>query len=123
MSIVEKSRALMVRQHQQVKNRQQSMLMRTAQELGLPKNSSVLESHPREDRTHHSDDLWAQQRHYELGEPARWAGFPTCSRSVSLQEKRLAFALQPFGHPTAGVPEASPIRVARFLSLDFRVKA
>jgi predicted solute-binding protein len=36
MSIQEKSRALMVRQHQQVKNRQQSMLMRAAQELGLP---------------------------------------------------------------------------------------
>jgi hypothetical protein len=35
MSIAEKSRALMVRQHQQVKNRQQSMLMRAAQELGL----------------------------------------------------------------------------------------
>jgi hypothetical protein len=36
MSIQEKSRALMVRQHQQVKNRQQSMLMRATQELGLP---------------------------------------------------------------------------------------
>lgn len=35
MSIQDKSRALMVRQHQQVKNRQQSMLMRSAQELGL----------------------------------------------------------------------------------------
>jgi len=36
MSIQEKSRALMVLQYQQVKNRQQSMLMRSAQELGLP---------------------------------------------------------------------------------------
>ncbi|MBD2384299.1 hypothetical protein [Cylindrospermum sp. FACHB-282] len=35
MSIQEKSRALMVLEHQQVKNRQQSMLMRSAQELGL----------------------------------------------------------------------------------------
>ncbi|AFZ23042.1 hypothetical protein Cylst_0714 [Cylindrospermum stagnale PCC 7417] len=35
MSIQEKSRALMVLQHQQVKNRQQSMLMRSAQEIGL----------------------------------------------------------------------------------------
>ncbi|AFY44455.1 hypothetical protein IQ244_08515 [Nostoc sp. LEGE 06077] len=40
MSIQEKSRALMVRQHQQVKNRQQSMLMRAAQELGLPEEAS-----------------------------------------------------------------------------------
>jgi predicted solute-binding protein len=40
MSIQEKSRALMVRQHQQVKNRQQSMLMRAAQELGLPEEVS-----------------------------------------------------------------------------------
>ncbi|WP_016950517.1 hypothetical protein [Anabaena sp. PCC 7108] len=40
MSIQEKSRALMVRQHQQVKNRQQSMLMRAAQELGLPEEIS-----------------------------------------------------------------------------------
>lgn len=36
MSIQEKSRAIMMRQYQQVKNRQQSMLMRAAQELGLP---------------------------------------------------------------------------------------
>ena len=35
MSIQEKARQLMVRQHQQAKNRQQSMLMRAAQELGL----------------------------------------------------------------------------------------
>lgn len=35
MSIQEKSRALMVRQYQQVKNRQQSMLMRASQELGF----------------------------------------------------------------------------------------
>ncbi|MFM5890080.1 MAG: hypothetical protein ACKPFD_12320 [Dolichospermum sp.] len=35
MSIQEKGRQLMMRQHQQVKNRQQSMLMRAAQELGL----------------------------------------------------------------------------------------
>ncbi|MCC5610174.1 hypothetical protein LC612_26295 [Nostoc sp. CHAB 5834] len=40
MSIADKSRALMVREHQQVKNRQQSMLMRTAQELGLPEQAS-----------------------------------------------------------------------------------
>jgi hypothetical protein len=40
MSIQEKSRALMVRQYQQVKNRQQSMLMRAAQELGLPQELS-----------------------------------------------------------------------------------
>ncbi len=40
MSIQEKSRALMVRQYQQVKNRQQSMLMRAAQELGLPEEVS-----------------------------------------------------------------------------------
>ncbi|HLP90550.1 MAG TPA: hypothetical protein VK184_18445 [Nostocaceae cyanobacterium] len=40
MSIQEKSRALMVRQYQQVKNRQQSMLLRTAQELGLPEEVS-----------------------------------------------------------------------------------
>jgi predicted solute-binding protein len=40
MSIQEKSRALMVRQHQQVKNRQQSMLMRAAQELGLPEEAA-----------------------------------------------------------------------------------
>jgi len=39
MSIQEKSRVLMVRQHQQVKNRQQSMLMRSAQELGLPEET------------------------------------------------------------------------------------
>ncbi|MCF4970771.1 hypothetical protein [Nostoc sp. CMAA1605] len=36
MSIQEKSRAIMMRQYQQVKHRQQSMLMRAAQELGLP---------------------------------------------------------------------------------------
>ncbi|MBD2362386.1 MULTISPECIES: hypothetical protein [Nostocaceae] len=36
MSIQEKSRAIMVRQYQQVKNRQQSMLMRAAQEMGIP---------------------------------------------------------------------------------------
>lgn len=30
----------MVREHQQVKNRQQSMLMRAAQELGLPEEVS-----------------------------------------------------------------------------------
>ncbi|MEY3403861.1 MAG: glutamine synthetase [Anabaena sp. CRKS33] len=35
MSIQEKFRVMMVREHQQVKNRQQSMLMRAAQELGL----------------------------------------------------------------------------------------
>ncbi|WYL95686.1 MAG: hypothetical protein HEQ35_19370 [Gloeotrichia echinulata IR180] len=35
MSIQEKSRAIMARQYQQVKNRQQSMLMRSAQELGF----------------------------------------------------------------------------------------
>ncbi|MBW4613442.1 MAG: hypothetical protein KME21_09190 [Desmonostoc vinosum HA7617-LM4] len=40
MSIADKSRALMVRQYQQVKNRQQSMLMRAAQELGLPEEIS-----------------------------------------------------------------------------------
>ncbi len=40
MSIADKSRALMVREHQQVKNRQQSMLMRAAQELGLPEEVS-----------------------------------------------------------------------------------
>ena len=40
MSIQEKSRALMVLQHQQVKNRQQSMLMRAAQELGLAEELS-----------------------------------------------------------------------------------
>ncbi|WP_017652032.1 hypothetical protein [Fortiea contorta] len=40
MSIQEKSRAIMVRQYQQVKNRQQSMLMRAAQELGLPEEIS-----------------------------------------------------------------------------------
>ncbi|MBH8551299.1 hypothetical protein I8751_02645 [Nostocaceae cyanobacterium CENA357] len=40
MSIQDKSRALMVRQHQQVKNRQQSMLMRAAQEIGLPEETS-----------------------------------------------------------------------------------
>jgi hypothetical protein len=40
MTIQEKSRALMVRQHQLVKNRQQSMLMRATQELGLPEELS-----------------------------------------------------------------------------------
>ncbi|MEH2141264.1 hypothetical protein [Nostoc sp.] len=40
MSIADKSRALMVREHQQVKNRQQSILMRAAQELGLPEEAS-----------------------------------------------------------------------------------
>ncbi|BAZ51591.1 hypothetical protein I8748_27515 [Nostoc sp. CENA67] len=40
MSIEEKSRALMVRQYHQVKNRQQSMMMRAAQELGLPEEAS-----------------------------------------------------------------------------------
>ena len=40
MSIADKSRALMVREHQQVKNRQQSMLMRAPQELGLPEEAS-----------------------------------------------------------------------------------
>jgi predicted solute-binding protein len=40
MSIADKSRALMAREHQQVKNRQQSMLMRAAQELGLPEEAS-----------------------------------------------------------------------------------
>ena len=39
MSIADKSRALMVREHQQVKNRQQSILMRAAQELGLPEEA------------------------------------------------------------------------------------
>ncbi|WP_414530173.1 hypothetical protein [Nodularia chucula] len=36
MSIQDRTRALTMRQYQQVKNRQQSMLMRAAQELGLP---------------------------------------------------------------------------------------
>ncbi|HYW20775.1 MAG TPA: hypothetical protein VE956_16020 [Nodularia sp. (in: cyanobacteria)] len=36
MSIQDRTRALAMRQYQQVKNRQQSMLMRAAQELGLP---------------------------------------------------------------------------------------
>ena len=40
MSIADKSRALMVREHQQVKNRQQSILMRAAQELGLLEEAS-----------------------------------------------------------------------------------
>ncbi|MEA5505166.1 hypothetical protein VB735_19045 [Halotia wernerae UHCC 0503] len=40
MSIQDKSRALMVRQYQQVKNRQQSMLMRAAQEIGLSEETS-----------------------------------------------------------------------------------
>ncbi len=40
MSIADKSRALMAREHQQVKNRQQSILMRAAQELGLPEEAS-----------------------------------------------------------------------------------
>ncbi|WGV27200.1 hypothetical protein [Halotia branconii] len=40
MSIQDKSRALMMRQYQQVKNRQQSMLMRAAQEIGLPEETS-----------------------------------------------------------------------------------
>ncbi len=40
MSIQDKSRASMVRQHQQVKNRQQSMLMRAAQEIGLSEETS-----------------------------------------------------------------------------------
>ncbi|MBH8573458.1 hypothetical protein I8752_10610 [Nostocaceae cyanobacterium CENA369] len=40
MSIQEKSRALMVRQYHQIKNRQQSMMMRAAQELGLPEEAS-----------------------------------------------------------------------------------
>ncbi|MBW4644966.1 MAG: hypothetical protein KME23_18570 [Goleter apudmare HA4340-LM2] len=40
MSIQDKSRAIMMRQYQQVKNRQQSMLMRAAQELGLPEEVS-----------------------------------------------------------------------------------
>ncbi|MBW4565396.1 MAG: hypothetical protein KME32_30795 [Mojavia pulchra JT2-VF2] len=40
MSIQEKSRAIMARQYQEVKNRQQSMLMRSAQELGLPEEVS-----------------------------------------------------------------------------------
>jgi hypothetical protein len=40
MSIQEKARQLMVRQHQQAKNRQQSMLMRAAQELGLHEGMS-----------------------------------------------------------------------------------
>lgn len=35
MSIAEKSRAFMVREHQQIKYRQQSILMRAAQELGF----------------------------------------------------------------------------------------
>ncbi len=35
MTIQEKARQIMVRQHQQAKNRQQSMSMRSAQELGL----------------------------------------------------------------------------------------
>ncbi|MEH1963025.1 MAG: hypothetical protein V7L05_24865 [Nostoc sp.] len=39
----------------------------------------------------------------QRGEPVRWAALPSCSRSVSPWEKRLAFAL--------GVPEASPVRV------------
>ena len=40
MSIADKFRALMVREHQQVKNRQQSMLMWAAQELSLPEEAS-----------------------------------------------------------------------------------
>jgi uncharacterized membrane protein len=35
MSIQEDARSMVVRQHQQIKNRQQSMLMRAAQEFGL----------------------------------------------------------------------------------------
>jgi predicted solute-binding protein len=40
MSIQDRTRALAMRQYQQVKNRQQSMLMRAAQELGLPEELS-----------------------------------------------------------------------------------
>lgn len=40
MSIQDRSRMLAMRQYQQVKNRQQSMLMRAAQELGLPEELS-----------------------------------------------------------------------------------
>ncbi|MBI1242733.1 hypothetical protein [Umezakia ovalisporum] len=40
MSIQDRSRALTMRQYQQVKNRQQSILMRAAQELGLPEELS-----------------------------------------------------------------------------------
>ena len=40
MSIQGRTRALAMRQYQQVKNRQQSMLMRAAQELGLPEELS-----------------------------------------------------------------------------------
>ena len=36
MSIQERSRAIMMRQYQQIKNRQQSMLMRAAQQIGFP---------------------------------------------------------------------------------------
>ncbi|AFY46659.1 hypothetical protein Nos7524_0753 [Nostoc sp. PCC 7524] len=36
MSIQERSRAIMIRQYQQIKNRQQSMLMRAAQQIGFP---------------------------------------------------------------------------------------
>jgi predicted solute-binding protein len=40
MSIQDRSRALSMLQYKQVKNRQQSMLMRAAQELGLPEELS-----------------------------------------------------------------------------------
>ncbi|MEA5582409.1 hypothetical protein VB620_13795 [Nodularia harveyana UHCC-0300] len=40
MSIQDRIRGLTMHQYQQVKNRQQSMLMRAAQELGLPEELS-----------------------------------------------------------------------------------
>jgi hypothetical protein len=40
MNIQENSRELRVRQYQQIKNRQQSMLMRAAQQLGLSQEIS-----------------------------------------------------------------------------------
>jgi hypothetical protein len=47
MSVQDQSRALMVRHHQMIKNRQQSMLSRTAAALGIPAEVANLSNHTR----------------------------------------------------------------------------
>lgn len=45
MSVQDQARALMVRHHHMIKNRQQTMLSRTAAELGIPSEVANLANH------------------------------------------------------------------------------
>jgi len=45
MSTQEQARAIMVRHHQQIKNREQSMLTRAAAEIGMPSETPTFWNH------------------------------------------------------------------------------